>query len=415
VFLAQVPLREVSRPVTRSWVLVPSPAMQAEMLGHLTTHSLSKFEEKLCKLGASKLEDIQYLRDDDLTSIGMNVVQIRKLQSTNKPAKKAWDKKVWDDDDDDDNDDDGDKKEGFQPDRQDLARQMRSLTDPPSFATKERKSIFWQEQAKGRPKRLIFIRHGESEANVMRSITASVPDHSLHLTAKGREQALDAGRRLKELIGEESATFIVSPYVRARETLNGILWAWDGVKPPIRQDLRIREQEYGNFDSPDIQAQHKEKKLFGPFYYRFPNGESPADCFDRASSFIESLYRSWQDNTFDNYVIVGHGMMILVTLMRLLCLSVEEFMSWESLENCEFIVLERPVLSDPKFKIAFTLAGGGAGKHVGDLRKKTVAQEPPAPAWDGDPSASLLTNLPVTGTGGYLAAGQDTIAKSTTS
>mmetsp|Transcript_80101 Transcript_80101/g.144609 ORF Transcript_80101/g.144609 Transcript_80101/m.144609 type:complete len:239 (-) Transcript_80101:126-842(-) len=229
--------------------------MQAEMLGHLTTHSLSKFEEKLCKLGASKLEDIQYLRDDDLTSIGMNVVQIRKLQSTNKPAKKAWDKKVWDDDDDDDNDDDGDKKEGFQPDRQDLARQMRSLTDPPSFATKERKSIFWQEQAKGRPKRLIFIRHGESEANVMRSITASVPDHSLHLTAKGREQALDAGRRLKELIGEESATFIVSPYVRARETLNGILWAWDGVKPPIRQDLRIREQEYGNFDSPDIQAQ----------------------------------------------------------------------------------------------------------------------------------------------------------------
>merc|ERR1719384_2296152 len=90
---------------------------------------------------------------------------------------------------------------------------------------RKQRSSFWQGQTKGRPRRLIFVRHGESEANVDRGITQRVPDHDLHLTQKGREQALDAGRRARGLIGEENVKFLVSPYVRTRETLNGMLRA----------------------------------------------------------------------------------------------------------------------------------------------------------------------------------------------
>lgn len=32
-------------------------------------------------------------------------------------------------------------------------------------------------------------------------------------------------------------------------------------------------------------------KIHGWFYYRFRGGESPADCYDRASSFLESMMR----------------------------------------------------------------------------------------------------------------------------
>merc|ERR1711870_41782 len=100
----------------------------------------------------------------------------------------------------------------------------------------------------------------------------------------------------------------------------------------VKDDVRLREQEFGNYDSPDMKSLHAEKKKFGTFYYRFPNGESPADCYDRASSFLESLYRSFEDNSQRNLAIVGHGMMILVTLMRLFRIPVEEYESLESLD-----------------------------------------------------------------------------------
>jgi len=252
-----------------------------------------------------------------------------------------------------------------------------------------RASAFWERQHQGRPQRVVFIRHGESEANVDRDITRHVQDHCLHLTHRGREQALDAGRRLREVIGSESVKFIVSPYVRTRETTNGILRAWNGEKIEVREDVRIREQEYGNFDSENMRDLHKEKKNFGAFYYRFPEGESPADCYDRASLFLESLYRSWEDNETQNLVIVGHGLMILVIVMRFFRYAVRDYDKLEGLKNCELVVLERSA-NDPKFDIAYTWAGGEEKKY-GGLRIKEDAHD--IEIWDGDPQAPMLSNV----------------------
>ena len=44
-----------------------------------------------------------------------------------------------------------------------------------------------------KPKRLILVRHGESQGNVDQNVYASVPDHALHLTERGWTQALCAG------------------------------------------------------------------------------------------------------------------------------------------------------------------------------------------------------------------------------
>merc|ERR1719488_430584 len=73
-----------------------------------------------------------------------------------------------------------------------------------------------------KPKRLILVRHGESQGNVDKSIYATTPDHALHLTERGWIQAQCAGRELRSIIGDEPTVFYVSPYVRTRETLHAI-------------------------------------------------------------------------------------------------------------------------------------------------------------------------------------------------
>jgi len=246
----------------------------------------------------------------------------------------------------------------------------------------------------GRPLRLVFIRHGESEGNVNRAITKVVPDHLLHLTANGREQASDAGRRLKSIIGDELTRYVVSPYIRTRETMHGIAHSFEkGVEGMvIREDVQIREQEHGNLDSEHMGELHKDAFTFGMFYFRFPDGESPADCYDRASLFLESQYRNWEYNRAPNEVIVCHGMMILVIIMRLMRIPIEEFCDLELLTCSEFVVLERKP-NDPKFSYAFTWQHGQEKRLGGPRRKEKPL--PPVPIWDGSPDGKLLESKPI--------------------
>jgi hypothetical protein len=50
------------------------------------------------------------------------------------------------------------------------------------------------------PRRIVLIRHGQSEGNATSDTKLAyrtTPDHQISLTAKGRSQALDAGKELK--------------------------------------------------------------------------------------------------------------------------------------------------------------------------------------------------------------------------
>lgn len=56
----------------------------------------------------------------------------------------------------------------------------------------------------GFPKRLILVRHGESEGNIDPLLYCRVPDNAMHLTDLGFEQAVAAGKSIKQIIGDES-------------------------------------------------------------------------------------------------------------------------------------------------------------------------------------------------------------------
>lgn len=53
----------------------------------------------------------------------------------------------------------------------------------------------------------------------------------------------------------------------------------------VREECRIREQDFGNFQVEERMKVIKEtRERFGRFFFRFPEGESAADVFDRISS-----------------------------------------------------------------------------------------------------------------------------------
>jgi hypothetical protein len=120
---------------------------------------------------------------------------------------------------------------------------VRVLEDRIEALKAENASMQAASKRQNGPRRLILIRHGESEGNVDQEIYKTKADNALHLTNAGWKQAIGAGARLKEVIGDESVYFIVSPYVRTRETFNGLAKSFGGFDAQNwREDPRLREQ-----------------------------------------------------------------------------------------------------------------------------------------------------------------------------
>ncbi len=57
----------------------------------------------------------------------------------------------------------------------------------------------------------------------------------------------------------------------------------------MRQAVQLREQDFGNFQDSDMAMNMRERQRFGRFYYRFPNGESGADVYDRLTIFEDHV------------------------------------------------------------------------------------------------------------------------------
>mmetsp|Transcript_13372 Transcript_13372/g.24578 ORF Transcript_13372/g.24578 Transcript_13372/m.24578 type:complete len:425 (+) Transcript_13372:102-1376(+) len=204
--------------------------------------------------------------------------------------------------------------------------------------------------AKYLPSKLIMIRHGQSEDNVNELLYATKPDNAMRLTKLGWEMARMAGKALKDqLPPNQTVHFIVSPYARTVETFHGIVSAWsdpeefahmDNRSKRLKlwytklmemgltwhEDPRIREQDFGNYQDPQVIKKAKsERHKFGSFYYRFPHGESASDVFDRVSTFLDSLWRSFESGRAQNYVLVAHGISIRVFLSRYFRYSIDQF------------------------------------------------------------------------------------------
>ncbi|KAG2695461.1 hypothetical protein I3760_07G013400 [Carya illinoinensis] len=204
------------------------------------------------------------------------------------------------------------------------------------------------------PKRIILMRHGESAGNLDTSAYTTIPDHQIPLTSVGLTQAHRAGANLRDLISGSSSShwrvyFYVSPYARTRSTLREIGRSFSKRRViGVREECRVREQDFGNFQVEERMKMIKEtRERFGRFFYRFPEGESAADVFDRVSSFLESLWRDIDMNRLHhdpshdlNLIIISHGLTSRVFLMKWFKWTVDQFERLNNLGNCGFRVLE---------------------------------------------------------------------------
>lgn len=227
--------------------------------------------------------------------------------------------------------------------------------------------------------RIILLRHGESLGNIDQKAYVTTADWRIPLTDHGRKQAREAGKTISSYLSKDDAKnnghdgqesnqpkndekgkifFYVSPYLRTRQTLREIL---RDVDPEcivgIREDPRIAEQAFGNFQSHRaIQENKAQRSDFGRFFYRFPDGgESGFDVYNRVSGFISTMRRDADDvlerwtekcpSRLDNgegmtICIVTHGLALRLILTRYFQYTVHEFERSYNPNNGRVVVLE---------------------------------------------------------------------------
>lgn len=227
-----------------------------------------------------------------------------------------------------------------------------------------------------RPKRLVLVRHGESEANkylnqIIRGEIFSYPpefarlrDWDIRLTPYGKEQALATGKYLEEKFGLFDACF-VSPQTRAKETFDSILEGYADkalageLKSKGRIESRLREKDHGavNFLSKEeikrfFPHEYDRREREGKLLYRALGGESWYDVKDlRVGSFLNSAYRDYHGG---NILVVSHSIVITCFRMKLERLDEAEILDLtkkEPIDNCGIAIFE-PDEADGKRRLA---------------------------------------------------------------
>ncbi|MGY4719619.1 histidine phosphatase family protein [Naumannella cuiyingiana] len=183
-------------------------------------------------------------------------------------------------------------------------------------------------------RRIHLVRHGESVANVDPTVYERVPDYRIPLTERGHDQARAAGRGLRAALADRPVRVYVSPYLRAHQTLLAL-----GLDRPesIIEEPWLREQDWANYQDPaEIAAQKERRNRYGHFFYRFRDGESGADVYDRVAGFIGGLEVTFADpGTPGDIVLVTHGLTMRLFCMRWFGWTVEYFESLKNPDNAE--------------------------------------------------------------------------------
>lgn len=168
------------------------------------------------------------------------------------------------------------------------------------------------------PARLVMVRHGESEANlVQRALKRGViseypqgfdkiPDREFRLSALGREQAKATGPWLKAHYSEGFDVIYVSDHTRAKETAALVCEAagWQGVE--IRIDPLLGERNWGRFASQDPKRQGEimSNRKRDPLHNPMPDGETMLNTRLRSRDLLDRCAREFSGQ---RVLVFSHG------------------------------------------------------------------------------------------------------------
>jgi probable phosphoglycerate mutase len=166
---------------------------------------------------------------------------------------------------------------------------------------------------------LLLIRHGENDYVKKGILPGQTP--GIHLNDKGRSQA----QALAERLGQAPIKAIYSsPLERAIETAEPVALAL-GLEITIRPGLV--ETDCGEWQGKSLKSLRRLKAWrvvqSTPSLFRFPGGESFAECQARMVNEIESLRLGLEDK--DLFACVSHADPIRLTVAYYLGLSLDHF------------------------------------------------------------------------------------------
>ncbi len=178
--------------------------------------------------------------------------------------------------------------------------------------------------------KIILVRHGESEGNVINEINDN-PARIVNLTARGREQAAIAGERL---MGYRFTQAYVSEFARARQTAEILLRRQEC---GLQIDPRLNERRSGM----DGQPVHCFNGQVQTDLLRFKpeNGESFMEQMERVRSFLDEVSLRHAGATV---LAVSHENPILAAVA--LTSDEPEMVAAKKMENCGWVELEWPRL-----------------------------------------------------------------------
>jgi len=184
--------------------------------------------------------------------------------------------------------------------------------------------------------RLIFVRHAQSEANLINGFSNRGWKHPL--TEKGRAQA---GILAAHFLAENVARIFSSSLMRAVQTseiLSRVL------SVPFDTTDALREYDAGDYEGSDAEEGWVLKQEMEAAWYtrqdyswRMPGGESFLEIRARFVSFINQLI---QTNRSDNttIVLVGHGGLYTAMLPEVLINVTRPFMLSHPLGNAGYVI-----------------------------------------------------------------------------
>ncbi len=216
------------------------------------------------------------------------------------------------------------------------------------------------------PNDLVFIRHGQSEANIVQTndtheLSADTadqiyarPDWQHRLTDLGVQQAKNAKLWLDNNLGGLSSfdARYVSPFYRTRETA---AHAGGEALEEWTIDDRIVERSWGVYGQRPKAEQRSqfpltaEEKRKNPWYTRLDGGESMPDVYARFRDFQGTLHR---EQSGKRVVIVSHGDFINAARYGVERMTPERWEAIDSdssytLRNCTILHYSRVNPDDP--------------------------------------------------------------------
>lgn len=172
---------------------------------------------------------------------------------------------------------------------------------------------------------LVFLRHGETDWNAEARLQGQ---RDIPLNERGRAQARRNGEAIaRELPEAADFDFVASTLGRARETMEIVRGQLGLETNAYGLDTRLHEVTFGDWEGltfPEIEAREPggvARREADKWRFLPPNGESYEMLSARACEWLNGLSRPT--------VMVSHGGIVRVLLIRLAGMAPMEAMGWQ--------------------------------------------------------------------------------------